>query len=260
MSSLITFVPASRAADIVENFGVGTCAIQSSGLTITQSGNPIGATDVHTKLALSKTYTGMYGLVGCYLQFNAISPLGVITFPSSSRPDHFSFLKTAVDWAQGGRLIYADATTETFTVGVTNGGTSQIQTVTGNGKMIASVEFYDDGNGVDYWFLDNLTWSAAAPPTSSTQLINTPSAVEKGRTTTLTAEVSTPGRVAFRVNGKNIPGCAKIATANLIAQCQWRPPLTGSVTISALLSPTDLSKPSSTSMKIISVVRRTTLR
>ena len=260
LSLLITAMPTGRAADTVENFGSGTCAIQSAGLSITQSGTTIGATDAHTKLTLSKTYTGMYGLVGCYLQFNAINPAGVITFPTTSRPDHFSFLKSAVDWAQAGRLTYVDATSETFTVGVTSSGTSATQTVTGNGKAISSVEFYNDGTGVDYWFLDNLTWSAAVPQTSTTQITNVQYFVEKGKPTTLFAAVSTPGRVSFKANGKNIPGCAQIPTNNLTAQCAWRPPITGSVSILASLSPTDLNKPGSASVKIISVVRRSTLR
>ncbi|CAB4537488.1 unannotated protein [freshwater metagenome] len=58
-------------------------------------------------------------------------------------------------------------------------------------------------------------------------------------TTALTATTTVAGRVTFYANNKRIPGCVNLFTVSLIATCNWRPAVHGSITISTLLVPTD---------------------
>jgi hypothetical protein len=55
----------------------------------------------------------------------------------------------------------------------------------------------------------------------------------------LTATTTVAGRVTFYANNKRIPGCVNILTASLVATCNWKPALHGSISISTLLVPTD---------------------
>jgi hypothetical protein len=66
--------------------------------------------------------------------------------------------------------------------------------------------------------------------------------------------------VNFSWNGKRIAGCVKrVATSS--ATCNWKPAVTGTWTISALLDPTDPSYVNSTSSPLsVLITKRTNSR
>jgi photosystem II stability/assembly factor-like uncharacterized protein len=61
---------------------------------------------------------------------------------------------------------------------------------------------------------------------------------------TLRATLATAGSdgfVTFFANGKKIPGCVKVATVSLVANCTWKPSNRGGIAISATSYPSDNS-------------------
>jgi hypothetical protein len=82
----------------------------------------------------------------------------------------------------------------------------------------------------------------------------------KGTVSTLTVQVSVEGNVTFRIGGKYIPGCQKVATTSLTAACSWKPSVQGSARITATLKPNSNSYSSSQSQSDFVVLRRTTTR
>ncbi len=61
----------------------------------------------------------------------------------------------------------------------------------------------------------------------------------KGVVKTMTATASDSGSVTFYINGKRVPGCLAVKTQSSVATCNWKPANQGSVTITALLVPTN---------------------
>lgn len=64
------------------------------------------------------------------------------------------------------------------------------------------------------------------------------------------------GKVTFRANGKNIPGCVKVQTSSLIATCAWKPSARGSVTLSTVSYPSDSAFTSGSSAVTVGVANR----
>jgi hypothetical protein len=50
---------------------------------------------------------------------------------------------------------------------------------------------------------------------------------------TIQATLSSDGRVRFFINGKQIPGCINISSTSSVANCNWKPSIRGSTSISA---------------------------
>jgi DTW domain-containing protein YfiP len=63
--------------------------------------------------------------------------------------------------------------------------------------------------------------------------------VAKGVVKTITATASNAGAVTFYINGKRVPGCVNVKTQSSVATCNWKPSVQGSVTLSAILFPSD---------------------
>ena len=67
----------------------------------------------------------------------------------------------------------------------------------------------------------------------------------------ITANVSVPSKVTFRVNGKVLPGCKnKLATgsgSSYSVTCNWRPSNRGQVSLTAAATPTGAGISSATS-------------
>ena len=105
---------------------------------------------------------------------------------------------------------------------------------------------------------------AYSTPTAVATTTNRPSvsgSIIKSTITNLTVATSAEGKVTFYFNGKYIPGCRNIATISQIATCKWKPPIHGSVSITAILTPTDSNYLQSTSPPLnASVERRQTSR
>lgn len=84
----------------------------------------------------------------------------------------------------------------------------------------------------------------------------------KGTVVTASATVGAAGKVRFTSNGKRIPNCLNVVASGspLIASCTWRPTTSGSLVVTATLSPTSSSIAKVSVTKLFSVARRTTLR
>jgi hypothetical protein len=80
---------------------------------------------------------------------------------------------------------------------------------------------------------------------------------------TLTAQLSlmgSDGKVTFKANGKNIPGCVKVNSVSLLATCNWRPSTRGSVSLTAISFPSSSNFLSSSIGVPVVVGKRTGLR
>jgi hypothetical protein len=77
-----------------------------------------------------------------------------------------------------------------------------------------------------------------------------------GGAITITATVSRAGSVNFRLGGSTISGCGSAAAASTTATCSWTPASLGSVSLTAIFTPTDSSnfETSTTSTLTITVV------
>ncbi len=78
-----------------------------------------------------------------------------------------------------------------------------------------------------------------ATPTISISLPGAATSAAVGATVTITATVSVNGTVNFRLGGATISGCGSVSSSALSATCSWTPVSTGSVVLTAILSPTD---------------------
>ena len=108
-----------------------------------------------------------------------------------------------------------------------------------------------------------VTITLLAPPVPTTVALSIAggvNTVSKGSSIDITAVVGSPGKITFTANGKKIPGCiSRNVTTSIV--CSWKPPVQGSVVISAVLLPTDSAYIRSTSPDfMLTAVRRTTLR
>lgn len=100
---------------------------------------------------------------------------------------------------------------------------------------------YRDGTidtSYDLGFTVNIETTPA--PVSATIGLTSGSRVATYRSTSqLKVTTNVASKVSFYVNGKIISGCRNIATASLIAYCNWMPSIHGAVTLKALATPID---------------------
>lgn len=68
------------------------------------------------------------------------------------------------------------------------------------------------------------------------------------------------GTVAFKVNGKSIPGCQKVTTSAYVANCSWKPSMRGANKISSVLTPSNQNFLSSSAAIQVQVLNRTGTR
>lgn len=108
-----------------------------------------------------------------------------------------------------------------------------------------------------------VTISLLAPPVPTTvtlSIAGSVTSVSKGAPIDITAAVGSPGKITFTANGKKIPGCISRSVTTSVV-CSWKPPVQGSVVISAVLLPTDTAYTRSTSSDfMLTAVRRTNTR
>ena len=243
----------SSAAPIVESFGNGSCAIQTSGLTIQQNGTSIPTTMTYARASLTSSYGGSYGLTSCNIQIYTINSNVVFTFPTNSQPTSFSFWSGAVDGLQPGTVTYSDLTTETFTVKNDSPSVGELFTFNGNGKIITS--FHINGISGDLWMIDNLTWSAAVATATTTSISSGAAVFSKGAISTLTLSATASGKITLFANGKRVPGCISRAITSSIT-CSWRPGVQGAIQLSAVFTPSSSAQFSSSSALMTALVRK----
>jgi hypothetical protein len=152
------------------------------------------------------------------------------------------------------------------------GGITRIGASTSDGtKLYSGVA---DQGTADLKFMrlipSNTTWQIAStydPSSPQPATLQTPAfsnsalSAMKGVTTSIRVVASTAGKVTFWANGKRIGGCINLATVTLVATCNWKPAVQGSVKIFATITPTlESFLPGSSPLLWTSVVRRTTTR
>jgi hypothetical protein len=82
----------------------------------------------------------------------------------------------------------------------------------------------------------------------------------KGTANTIVATISAAGKVQFYIDGKRVPGCVSVRGTTSVT-CNWKPVMSGKVTVQAKLTPTNGSIPAVTSTPLqVSIGRRTGLR
>lgn len=97
----------------------------------------------------------------------------------------------------------------------------------------------------------------------ATAALSAGSGWRKGVSQNISATLSTEGRVTFLANGKRIPGCInKIAsgTAPITVTCAWKPTASGSLFVSAILTPTDNTLSQASARVNVAVARRAAFR
>lgn len=130
-------------------------------------------------------------------------------------------------------------------------------------------------NGIDYSFRVAATnadgigpFSPVKSATSFGANISAPTisgVVSKGVTSAITSNQSFTGFVQFRVDGKKIPGCIRVAQTgvqpNLQATCNWKPAVQGARSVTTFITSTDSNYSSILSQtRNVQVIKRTTTR
>jgi hypothetical protein len=89
----------------------------------------------------------------------------------------------------------------------------------------------------------NESATVSAPTVSGT--------INKGISTTITVTLNAAGKVRFFLGGKRISNCLARSTTgsypNFSATCSWKPPVTGRQSLTASITPTDISFSAATS-------------
>jgi len=152
-----------------------------------------------------------YGQSASSSQFTATGGTGVYTFTLSSTPTGITISNA---------MVTVDSTTAagTYTLNVIatdNAGSPQ----SGVKQFVISV------------LKASTTITISLPGSASTAALN--------GAVTITAIVSKPGIVNFKLGGITISGCGSSAAASNTATCSWTPGSLGGVSITALFTPTD---------------------
>ncbi len=107
-----------------------------------------------------------------------------------------------------------------------------------------------------------ITYSLPLPAALQSYALSGPLA--KGIPVTLTATMSTPGKITFLVNGKRIPGCIGKSTSGAApynATCNWKPTVRGHLDLTFYMVPSDVSLSPVTSGKVkMQAANRASLR
>ena len=191
-------------------------------------------------------------------------------------------LRVLCQWAHGETLTLSSACTYTNAL---NTGVPTAYTFSA-GSYHSSTQSTNPGsaqwhqnftlNGSDGNAAEQSTWGYAATNyfvrpirafmtgTASISLNAISSSLNKGSSINIVATVSTAGVVRFFAGGKRIPNCLAVSTVTsgtITATCGWKPPLQGSVILTATLTPAFNTYPQVTSApSVIGISRRTTTR
>jgi hypothetical protein len=204
---------------------------------------------------------------------------------------HFVFVMTdAGPWSS--QKVYVNGSLQASTCRVTAGNCSdaQARTFASNGNFLlmdhpyatntwnaksdvglvriynqeisaASVQSLYDLSSADYATGPGITESSF----SLFQLAGGATSAAYRTTIVITATVNVASKITFRVNGKVLPGCknktAAVSGSDYTATCSWRPSNRGSVTLTALATPTGAGISSATAPQLnIRVGNRTGAR
>ena len=141
--------------------------------------------------------------------------------------------------ATGGTNTYTWSLGSTLTGITLSGTTVTAGPTTPAGTYSQSVRATDGNNQVGS---KSLTITVNKASTSITiSLPNSATDAALGGAVTITATVPRAGAVNFRLGGTTISGCGLAAAATTTATCSWTPASLGSVSLTAIFTPTDTS-------------------
>ena len=262
-SLALTPLTPAAAAPITETFGnVGSCAVQTSGATMTYNGSAIATSG---GVFIGSGFQGQYGMVGCHITFDfSATQATVFTFPNTSYPSSFTFKQGALDWPMNLTITYTDNSTSSWTITDDKTvGNTKVNTFTATaGKIVRSFTVNAIQSTYDYWFLDGITWSMSATATTTNLVDQGNKKATYGVVDQLTATVSGgTGKVTFFAAGKRIAKCINVVIVSSNAICQWRPASHGSASVYATFTSSDPAYLGSTSTPFnVGVQPRTTRR
>jgi hypothetical protein len=138
-----------------------------------------------------------------------------------------------------GGYIYSLSETPTGATIDSSNGTVTTATTTPAGIYTQNVRATDSSSQVG---TRSLTITVNKASTSITiTLPNSATSAALGGAVTITATVPRAGAVNFRLGGTTISGCGSAAAATTTATCSWTPASLGSVSLTAIFTPTDTS-------------------
>lgn len=193
-----------------QSYNVRLRAINSAGSG--DSSTAVSATPTAVVVGGGSDISITYGQSGSSSAFSATGGTGVYTYSLSATPSGVSI---------SGSTVTASSSTPagTYTqnvIATDNGGTPQ------SGSKAFTINV------------------AKASTTITIALPNSATSAALGGAVTITATVSRAGAVNFRLGGSTISGCGS-AAATATATCSWTPESLGSVSLTAIFTPTDAS-------------------
>lgn len=156
------------------------------------------------------------------------------------------------DSSTAGTFSYSSSNTSVISI---SGSTVTV----GNAGTATITATFTPANTSNYLSGDTITALFTVVPSNGTLLVAAAGGVaQKGIPNTLTATASDDGSVTFYANGKRIAGCISVRTQSSVATCSWKPSVQGTVSLTALLVPTNEAVSAIRASAVnVSVIRRT---
>jgi hypothetical protein len=162
-----------------------------------------------------------------------------VTGDSTLALTYGSSASTSAYSATGGTGIYTWSLGSTLT-GITLSGTTVTAGATTPAGTYSQTVRATDGNSQVGTRSLTITVNKAST-TITIALPNSATSAALGGAVTITATVPRAGAVNFRLGGSTISGCGSATAATTTATCSWTPASLGSVSLTAIFTPTDIS-------------------
>jgi hypothetical protein len=193
-----------------------------------------------------------------------ISPTLTITTPTSGLSGSYNASFTlilAIGGGAGGATFTLASGTLPAGLSLSSSSGTISGTATTAGSRTITIQVSDSNGATATTSAFTLT-IAQLTPTISLALAGGVTSVPIGVAITITATVSQPGSVTFKVAGSTISGCSAVASSAGSATCSWMPASLGSASLTAELAPTDstnYSNATSSALSITVVTATTTI-
>ena len=194
-----------------QSYNVRLRAINGAGSG--ESSTAVSATPTAVVVGGGSDISITYGQSGSTSAFSATGGTGVYTYSLSATPSGVSISGSTVTASSS---TPAGSYTQNV-IATDNGGTPQ----SGTKAFTITV--------------------AKASTTITISLPNSSTSAALGGAVTITATVSRAGSVNFQLGGSTISGCVSASAASTSATCSWTPASLGSVSLTAIFTPTDSS-------------------
>jgi hypothetical protein len=220
------------ATATVTLLAAGTCAISAS---------QAGDSNYDSAIVVTRSFT--------------ISPTLNITTPNSGLSGSYNAaftLTLSISGGSGGATF--SLASGTLPSGLSLNGSSGVisGTATSAGSRTITIQVSDSNGATATTSAFTITISQLTP-TVSLALTGGVTSTPIGVAITITATVSQPGSVAFKVAGSTISGCSAVASSADSATCSWTPASLGNASLTAELSPTDSTNYSSATSSTLTI-------